>query len=150
MTETSKPSTPPYGRQVLLVEDSSLIALDLACVLEDAGYAVVGPAKDLGAALDLIDHHTIDAALLDVNLNGDTSFAAAEKLRDRRVPFVFLTGYSPGECLNPDFSDRLVVEKPVGTGRLLRIVEALLRERAASKTTKSLKIRADREDSHRS
>jgi CheY-like chemotaxis protein len=36
---------------------------------------------------------TIDAAILDVNLNGQDTFEVAEILRERRIPFVFATGY---------------------------------------------------------
>jgi CheY-like chemotaxis protein len=35
----------------------------------------------------------IDAALLDVNLNGQDTFAVADILRERHIPFVFATGY---------------------------------------------------------
>lgn len=34
-----------------------------------------------------------DAAILDVNLSGETSFAVADAMTAMRVPFVFATGY---------------------------------------------------------
>jgi CheY-like chemotaxis protein len=54
---------------------------------------VVGLADTLDRALAMARDADIDAAVLDVNLNGQDSFAAAQILSDRHVPFVFATGY---------------------------------------------------------
>ena len=53
----------------------------------------------------------IDFALLDVNLgDGETSFATAEILRARGVPFAFVTGYGD-QGVRPDLRN-----VPVGDG----------------------------------
>jgi len=41
----------------------------------------------------MIDDESIDAVVLDLNLNGQMSYQVADVLASRGVPFVFLTGY---------------------------------------------------------
>jgi hypothetical protein len=58
---------------------------------------VLGPAARVSEALALIDAAACDAALLDVTLeHGETVYAVAERLRAKRIPFVFVTGSDDG------------------------------------------------------
>ncbi|HZX79380.1 MAG TPA: response regulator [Lysobacter sp.] len=82
------------GLRLLLVEDEYLLAMYLSQALEDLGAEVIGPAASVDDALDLIEHApAIDAAILDVNLGGQTSYPVADALASRDVPFVFASGY---------------------------------------------------------
>ncbi|HEX8469747.1 MAG TPA: response regulator [Brevundimonas sp.] len=82
------------GLRVLLVEDEFLQADDLSSALTDQGARVVGPASSIIEALDLLDaDDRVDAAVIDINLHGDTSMALAYRLMTDNIPFVFLTGY---------------------------------------------------------
>jgi CheY-like chemotaxis protein len=82
-------------RRILVVEDEPAIAEFLQETLQDAGATVIGPARTVVAALDLVrTEQAIDLALLDVNVHGERVFPVADALRDRHVPFVFMTGYS--------------------------------------------------------
>src|SRR5690349_16023488 len=56
------------GRRVLVVEDEALTALALQRLLENAGYAVLGPVGRVEDALDLLRSGPPDAAILEVNL----------------------------------------------------------------------------------
>ena len=40
----------------------------------------------------MLDAEAIDAAVLDINLNGQKNYPVADALAARRVPFVFSTG----------------------------------------------------------
>jgi CheY-like chemotaxis protein len=80
--------------RVLVVEDEGLIALEIAQVLTDAGFKVVGPARSVMPALALLEREGCDAAVLDVNLGDETSEAVAKTLRAARTPFITLSGYS--------------------------------------------------------
>jgi len=112
-------------RRILVVEDEALIAMLVEALLADRGHAVVGPASRVAAALTLAEGETLDAAVLDVNLAGETVFPVAEVLTRRGVPVVFLTGY--GRLGLPDrFRDFAVVEKPVDPDKLLAAVDAAL------------------------
>lgn len=109
-------------RRILLVEDDYLIAHDLACELQAAGVAVVGPVPDIQGAVDLLDAGPApDAAILDINLGGVMVYPLADILRNLRIPFVFVTGY--GTCTIPErYRCQPRLEKPVA---LRGVAEAL-------------------------
>jgi CheY-like chemotaxis protein len=86
------------GMQVFVVEDEALLALMLEDILSDLGCILAGSADTVASALSKIaDISTIDAAILDVHLGGETVFPVADALVHRRVPFVFSTGFGPAD-----------------------------------------------------
>jgi CheY-like chemotaxis protein len=80
-------------KRILVVEDEFLLAMEAADTLRELGAIVVGPAHRLDIALGLIAGEVMDAALLDVNIGGNSSRVVAERLAELGVPFVFTTGY---------------------------------------------------------
>ena len=66
-----------YEQLVLIVEDEILIAMDLVNIIQDAGAAVIGPAKSVVEALRLIESNKITAAIVDVNDLGAVKVLAA-------------------------------------------------------------------------
>jgi DNA-binding response OmpR family regulator len=88
------------GRRVLVVEDEALIGMLLEDELLRAGAEVVGPACSVKEALELINQKAADgglsAAVLDINLEGETVSPVADRLAALSVPFVFATGYGEG------------------------------------------------------
>jgi CheY-like chemotaxis protein len=111
-----------HGRRIVLVEDETLVAFLLQDVLEDQGCTVLGPANSLREALDLaaVDPPP-DAAVMDLNLNGELSWPAVERLSRRGVPVVIVSGYVG---LDPQ-RERLasaVLAKPVLPERLVEAV----------------------------
>jgi CheY-like chemotaxis protein len=120
----------PEKFRVLVVEDSFLLVLSLEAMFDDLGWEIVGPATNRTQALDLVDSETFDAALLDVNLDGEMSWDVAAALRTRNIPFVFSTGYDVAKIL-PDFlSGSVVISKPFG----IRDVEQGLRQAIAQQS----------------
>ena len=83
------------GRRILVVEDEALVAMLVEDALLDAGAAVLGPAATVAEALALLDREPTppDAAVLDLNLAGETSTPVADVLAARGIPFVVATGY---------------------------------------------------------
>ncbi|MDP9423810.1 MAG: response regulator [Pseudomonadota bacterium] len=114
------------GRNVLVVEDEFLIADDLAAVLRGAGAEVIGPAASLPSAIRLAgDSQRIDAAVLDIHLDGVTVFPLADELRTRNVPMLFLTGY--GDDYIPDnYSAVLRCDKPIGAAHVVERLKSLV------------------------
>lgn len=113
------------GKRILLVEDEMLIALDIEDTLKARGCEVLGPFVDVAAALEVAENVKLDAAVLDVNIRGMTSFAIARRLEERRIPFLFLTGYGADLLVreNPGWE---VFEKPYGAEPLMdRLVEII-------------------------
>ena len=110
------------GRRMLIVEDEMLVLMDMEDTLADLGCASVAAAT-VKQALTLIDAQTFDAAMLDMNLNGDQTHVVADALAARGVPFVFSTGYV-GHVMWDGYCDRPVLRKPF---RSTDLVEALTR-----------------------
>jgi two-component SAPR family response regulator len=59
--------------RILILEDEVLLALEAAQTLEEIGAEIVGPVYRVEEAMALLNADCPDAALLDVNINGDTS-----------------------------------------------------------------------------
>jgi DNA-binding response OmpR family regulator len=81
------------GRNALVVEDEAGIAILIEDMLQDLGCEVVASASRLKRASEIACTVTIDFAILDVNLDGEPAFPVARILRERKVPFLFSTGY---------------------------------------------------------
>ena len=130
VTETVPTSRGPAslkGARVLIVEDAVLLALELETGLSEAGAEVIGPAYELEEAMALLDQ-PIDAAVLDANLNGHSVTPVAEVLHQRRIPFVFATGY--GETGGaPGGFEAPVIRKPYDVTQVAAAVAELLGNR---------------------
>ena len=81
------------GKSVLVVEDEFMIAMDYAMYLEAMGATVVGPVSSVPQALAMLREQPIDAAVLDIDLQGTKAFMVADALMERRIGFVFASGY---------------------------------------------------------
>ncbi|MFM9865531.1 MAG: HWE histidine kinase domain-containing protein [Micropepsaceae bacterium] len=116
----------PGPKRILVVEDEGMVALDIVNTLEDAGYAVAGPAGRLAAALELARTALLDAAVLDANLAGQPVFAVADELARRNVPFVFSSGYSDSSHFPPAYKTAPRIQKPFQRDDLLRAIASVL------------------------
>ncbi|WP_349367415.1 HWE histidine kinase domain-containing protein [Salinarimonas sp.] len=117
------------GRRVLVVEDQALIAMEVQDELEAAGLSVVGPVGRLDKALAAAENEAVDAALIDVDLDGERSWPVADLLARRGVPFAFTTGFQAQIVFPPRFVAATVLAKPYGDGALVRLVGELLAAR---------------------
>lgn len=70
-------------------------------------------ASSVGAAICVIEQSLPEFALLDINLREEMSFAIAEALSDREVPFVFVTGYGSSSNVPAKFSNVSLLKKPL-------------------------------------
>ena len=110
------------GSTILLVEDEPIIGFALEDMLMDEGARTfLAPSTE--AALSVLESERIDVAILDVNVHGKTTYALAEVLRERQIPFVFATGY--GAALHPeDFSGSPTITKPYNLSDIERAMES--------------------------
>ena len=113
------------GQKVLVLEDETLVAIEIAETLRAAGCTVLGPASRVHEALELLRGYRPDAALLDVNVAGDMSYPVADALRTIDVPFAFVTGYAGGEVLPERFRDCAMIAKPFAACDLIMIIDGL-------------------------
>ncbi len=97
--------------KVLIVEDETLIAEDIAAYLRNIDFEVVGIAYNSEKALDMLATRTPDAALLDINIGGNLDgIQLAEIINQKyKIPFVYLTSYSDKSTI-----ERAKVTMPFG------------------------------------
>jgi len=117
--------SPLVGRRILVVEDEMLIAMVVEAVLDGAACQIVGPFGRLAQALKSAENDAIDAAMLDVNLNGEQVFPVADALLARNIPFLFVTGYGAGG-LPPRFKESPTLTKPYRAAAVLTALGAML------------------------
>src|ERR1700742_1837900 len=98
------------GLRVFVVEDEGMVTMMIEDILEDLGCSVVDTAATLHEALAKANTAECDAAILDLNLNGDHTRPVAAALSKRGVPYLFSTGY--GKSVWDEFSHVGVLAKP--------------------------------------
>ena len=103
---------PSAKRRIFVVEDETLVLINLEDMLDELGWSVAAQAMWLPDAERLAASvERPDAAILDVNIGGATVFPVARILADRGVPILFATGYGR-EGLPPEWRDYPVIIKP--------------------------------------
>ncbi|WP_417582193.1 response regulator [Pelagibacterium sp.] len=110
-----------FGKVIMVVEDEYLIALNIEMAVLDQGASVMGPFSQVEDALSALkaSNGMPDAAILDINVRGRHVFPVAERLQERKVPFVFATGYDNWTI--PSHLEHVQrFEKPTDPVRLLR------------------------------
>jgi|SRR5215469_351670 len=100
------------GLSVLLLEDEYLIALDAEQTLTSFGVAKVSVVNTLEEAAKAATDESIDVAILDININGKSSFEVAELLRAKGTPIVFASGYGSRKRHGFAVEDAIYLNKP--------------------------------------
>ena len=112
-------------RRILVVEDEMIILMTLEDMLADLGCEAVASAATVEQAIALIEGQVFDAAILDVNLNGASSYSVADSLAARGVPFAFSTGNSVHD-VDAGHGERVVLRKPYRNQDLVEVLRRLL------------------------
>ena len=121
----TQPAT-PAARRVLIAEDEVLIRMDLAEMLAEEGYDVVGQAGDGAKAVELAEELQPDLVILDVKMPVLDGIAAAERIAEKRIaPVVILTAFSQRDLVERarDAGAMAYVVKPFNASQLLPAVE---------------------------
>ncbi|QBR90891.1 response regulator [Nocardioides euryhalodurans] len=94
-------TAPQAPRRVVIAEDEALIRMDLAEMLVEQGYDVVGQAGDGARAVALAQELRPDLVILDVKMPVLDGIAAAERIAAERIaPVVILTAFSQRELVD--------------------------------------------------
>jgi two-component sensor histidine kinase/CheY-like chemotaxis protein len=112
--------------EVMIVEDSALAGHELCSIVSEAGFEAIGPATSVDEAMQIVTKNKISFAILDVNLIGETVFPVAYALRERAIPFVFVTGYSDDYAYPSDLRSVRKLRKPVQAFPLLDAMSAAI------------------------
>ena len=114
----------------LVLDDDLLIALDIEHMLRGAGAAhvvCVGNVVDALAALQ--NEPPFALAVLDISVGSDDSMAVPNLLKQRGIPFIFLTGMGDDDPRARQYPEAPVVDKPYRIETLLKALLHVLGKR---------------------
>jgi DNA-binding response OmpR family regulator len=126
MEDVPLPS-PLQGARILIVEDESILAMEIEDQLRREGCEVIGPISRETKAIATLERDQPDAVVLDLNLNGKLATDLADALVARRTPFVVVTGYGKGQFNIPALQNAPRMHKPIKTQDLVRTLADLVR-----------------------
>jgi two-component system, response regulator PdtaR len=99
--ETPVTGEPVDRPRVVIAEDEALIRLDLAEMLAEEGYDVVGQAADGVEAVELATALRPDLVVMDVKMPRLDGIAAARRIAGERIaPVVMLTAFSQRDLVD--------------------------------------------------
>jgi AmiR/NasT family two-component response regulator len=113
-------------KRVVIAEDEALIRMDLAEMLEEEGYAVVGQAGDGETAVKLAAEHRPDLVILDVKMPVLDGISAAERIGAEKIaPVLMLTAFSQRELVERarDAGAMAYLVKPFSKADLVPAIE---------------------------
>ena len=116
-----------YGRRILVVEDSPVVAPFTADVLSDLGCEVVGPAPNMAVARELMENEQFDAAMMDIHIRGERVFPLCHMLAEKGVPFILTSGYADWQ-IPDEWRDCPRLQKPYTTDQVEQALVQLLSE----------------------
>jgi DNA-binding response OmpR family regulator len=95
---------------ILIVEDESLVALEISNYIKELGYNVVGIAASADRAIELVENKSVDLILMDVYLKGEKDgIEAASKIRqEHHIPVIYISAFSDDETL-----ERAIATNPI-------------------------------------
>jgi CheY-like chemotaxis protein len=117
------------GVRVFVVEDEFAVLMLMEDMLMELGCELVGTASRMAEAISGAQNSGCDAAVLDVNINGEPIDPVAEVLAARQVPMVFSTGYGRSG-LDARWREHPVLQKPYRVEELAAALARALGNRA--------------------
>lgn len=97
--------------KILIVEDESIVAMDIADKLERLGYEVIDMVDSGELALQAVTENQPDLVLMDIVLQGDIDgVQTAEEIKSQfQIPVIYLTAYADKKTL-----ERAKITEPFG------------------------------------
>ncbi len=88
-------------KNVLIVEDESLVALEISGFVKEMGYEVVKIVSNALSALEVVENSQVDVVLMDVNIKGDKDgiWCAHEIKKRQYIPIIYISAFSDDETL---------------------------------------------------
>ncbi len=87
--------------RIIVVEDESVIAMDITHKLRHLGYEVIATAKSGNSTIQKAEEFHPDLILMDINLKGPIDgVEVANRIKNLEIPIIFLTAYSDEKLLN--------------------------------------------------
>ena len=134
----------PDAVRVLIVEDESIVAMDLAAGLEHDGYTVVGIADHYEEAEALFMNNPVDIVLMDIHIHGsrDGVQTAAALMQIRQVPLIYLTAFTDAATVErvKHTHPSAYLTKPYNIENVRVAIELALRHFAEAKSMATVKV----------
>ena len=123
---------------ILIVEDESIVALDLATALNQDGYEIIGIADHAEEATRLFNQHAVDIILMDIRLAGpkDGIDTVVDLMKIRQTPVIYLTAYMDNatvQRVKPTYPSAFLA-KPFQISNVRVAIELALNSITAQKT----------------
>jgi response regulator NasT len=115
----------------MVVEDESIVRLDVSLMLEDAGYSVVAQAGDGELAVEQAFAHKPDLIIMDIKMPKLNGLKASQIISNKmNIPILLLTAYSQKEFINKAKESNIYgyLVKPITEGSLIPAVEIALKQ----------------------
>ncbi len=110
-------------KQILVVEDEAITALDIKFQLEDAGYTLF-VADNANDAYDICNKEDIDLVVADINIKGEVDgIEMAETLSQDDINIIFLSANPNNVEINlKDGIEPIYIKKPININDFIKIV----------------------------
>lgn len=130
---------------IVIADDEPIVRLDIAGILEDAGYQVVGEAADGFEAIEICKKMHPDVVLMDIKMTILDGVKAAKKIAQDNLAgsIIFLTAYNDHK--NVEKATKIGAEgylvKPLDEKSLISTIEVSM---AKGKQTQQLQKQIDK------
>lgn len=118
-------------KRIMVVEDESIVRMDISLMLEDAGYRVVAQAGDGEKAVEQAFEQKPDLIIMDIKMPKLNGLKASEIISNRTgTPILLLTAYSQKEFVDKAKEANIFgyIVKPVTDSSLIPAVEIALKQ----------------------
>ena len=117
-------------KNVLIVEDKTIIALDLKYTFKKWGFENSVIFDSGGKAIEYLEDYSPALAILDIRLADNVSgIEVAKKLKQKRIPFIFLSAFS--DPINLELAKELnpfaIIKKPLLSDQISEILKRFLK-----------------------
>ncbi|MES9793902.1 response regulator, partial [Priestia megaterium] len=109
-------------KRIMIVEDESIVRLDLSMMLSDNGYEIVGEAGDGEKAVELAFALKPDLIIMDIKMPKLNGLKASEIISNKyNIPILLLTAYSQREFIDKAKKANIVgyLVKPIAESNLI-------------------------------
>ncbi|MGE8021945.1 ANTAR domain-containing response regulator [Peribacillus frigoritolerans] len=123
-------------KRILVVEDESIVLLDITIMLKDAGFDVVGHARNGEKAIELAHALQPDLVLMDIKMPKMNGLKASDVISNTfQIPVLLLTAFSQREYIDEAKRANIVgyLVKPITEANLIPAVEIALLQAANTK-----------------
>jgi DNA-binding LytR/AlgR family response regulator len=114
------------GAPILIVEDDTLLLMELESILQDAGAKIMGRCRNVSEALKALEQNQVAAAVLDVRIGNKTIAPVARSLAKQGTPFLFYTGQVENDPALAEWTGYIVLSKPAKAAAIVDAVARLL------------------------